>query len=196
MGCFCPDPAGSGTPEPDDGPVWVAATIDPVRSAGEGENWLALTDEELPLERAHDWAVRPDCGAVVVFSGTVRDHAEGRDDVVSLTYEAYDGQAERCFADIAAQTRTRWQGTGRIAILHRLGTLPVGAASVVVAVSAPHRDEAFAAARFTIDAVKASAPIWKKEHWSGGDAWGTGATDIVEPATLPGGTPVEDGATR
>jgi molybdopterin synthase catalytic subunit len=122
--------------------------------------------------------VRPDCGAVVLFSGTVRDHAEGRDGVEHLTYEAYEEQAVERFAAIAGELRRRWPATGRVALLHRVGRLQVGESSVVTVVSAPHRAEAFEAGRFAIDALKESAPIWKHEVWADGADWGTGAHDV------------------
>ena len=125
-----------------------------------------------------------DCGAVVLFSGTVRDHADGRTDVVSLDYEAYDDAVIPVFREIAAETRRRFGDARRIAILHRTGTLTLGESSVVVAVSSAHRPVAFDAARFAIDALKESAPIWKKENWSGGSEWGTGAHDVVSPTSV------------
>ena len=152
----------------------------------QGDEWFELTDAPLPVGAVHDWAVRPDCGAVVVFSGTVRDHAEGREGVVSLEYEAYETAVVPVFERIAAETRARFVGTGRIAILHRTGELALGESSVVVAVSSAHRALAFDAARFAIDALKESAPIWKKENWSGGSDWGTGAHEVVSPGRVGG----------
>lgn len=156
-----------------------------VRSPVEGESWLALAAEELSVDRAYRWALRPDCGAVVMFSGTVRDHAEGRSGVESLTYEAYAEQAESSFDGVAGEVRRRWPSIGRIVIWHRVGELAVGESSVVVVVSAPHRADAFAAGRYAIDAVKATAPIWKKEHWADGDDWGTGATPVTAATDVP-----------
>ena len=72
-----------------------------VNPPDEGDNWLGLTDQELPIAGAYEWAVLPSCGAVVLFSGTVRDHAEGRDDVQHLTYEAYEQQVKPVFSSIA-----------------------------------------------------------------------------------------------
>ncbi len=132
---------------------------------------LALTRERLPVHAALDWAVRPDCGAVVLFSGTVRDHAEGRPGVTSLHYEAYEEEVELRLEAIAAEARRRWPTLGRLAILHRVGTLPVGGVSVAIVASAPHRGEAFAGAREIIDRVKAEAPIWKKEVEGGEGRW-------------------------
>jgi molybdopterin synthase catalytic subunit len=151
----------------------------------DGDDWLGLTDDVLPVGTAYDWAVRPDCGAVVLFSGTVRDHADGRDGVTHLTYEAYDEQVVPRLREIAAETRSRWSSTGRLVVLHRTGRLELGESSVIVVVSAPHRPEAFAAARFAIDALKASAPIWKHEVWADGADWGTGASEPVDVQSVP-----------
>ncbi len=145
-----------------------------------GDLWLGLSGDPLPVAAASDWVVRPGCGAVVVFSGTARDHAPGRPGVEVLEYEAYDEQVEPRLSAVADEARVRWPVLGRIALIHRVGIVPVGESAVVVAVSAPHRDEAFLAARFCIDAVKASVPIWKHETWAGGDAWGTDAQDLVD----------------
>ena len=150
-----------------------------------GNDWLAVGHDELPVGRAHDWVVLPSCGAVVLFSGTVRDNAEGRTDVEALTYEAFEERVIAIFSDIARETRSRWPDVGRIVLLHRLGRLTLGESSVLAVVSAPHRPEAFAAARFAIDALKSSAPIWKKEQWEGGQEWGTGAQSIVPPNSVP-----------
>lgn len=147
-------------------------------------DWCALTDGDLPVGAIYDWAVTPSCGAVVVFSGTVRDHAEGRDDVQYLTYEAYEEQVVPVFEKIAAEVRTRWPDAGRVALLHRVGRLELGESSVVVAVSTPHRPQAFEAARYAIDALKEAAPIWKHEVWADGSDWGTGAHDVVDPSSV------------
>ena len=155
-----------------------------VTAPQEADDWLALTDQPLPVAEAYAWCVRPDCGAVVLFSGTVRDHAEGRDDVEHLTYEAYAEQVVPVFSTIAAEVRRRWPSTGRIALLHRTGRLELGESSVVAAVSAPHRPEAFEAARYAIDALKESAPIWKHEVWADGSDWGTGSHDIADPRSV------------
>ena len=144
-----------------------------------GDNWLGLTDAELPIGALYDWCVRPDCGAVVLFSGTVRDHAEGRTDVQHLEYEAYDEMVVPKLDEIVVETRVRWPDVGRIALVHRVGRLELGESSVAAAVSAPHRPEAFAAARFAIDALKESVPVWKREVWQGGSDWGTNAADLI-----------------
>jgi molybdopterin synthase catalytic subunit len=145
-----------------------------------GDDWLGLSTDELPIGAACEWAVRPDCGAVVLFSGTARDHADGRHGVTELHYEAYEEHVLPRLERIAASLRHRWPMIGRVVLLHRVGALAVGTSSVVVAVSAPHRPEAFEAARFGIDALKATAPIWKKEIWdSGAESWAR-AGDVRE----------------
>lgn len=144
------------------------------------DTWVGLTAEPLPVAAAHDWAIRRDCGAVVVFTGTARDHAEGRPGVSRLEYEAYAEQVEPKLLEIAGAARRRWPVLGRIVLLHRTGPLELGEAAVVVAVSAPHRGEAFDAARWCIDTLKATVPIWKKERWEGGEDWGLAATELTE----------------
>src|SRR3954454_787474 len=105
----------------------------------EGNTWLGITAEELSVAAAYEWAVRANCGAVVLFSGTVRNHAEGRDGVQHLTYEAYEEQAVPKLAEIADEVRRRWPEIGAIVLLHRTGRLEIGESSVVVVVSSPHR---------------------------------------------------------
>jgi molybdopterin synthase catalytic subunit len=149
-----------------------------------GDDWLALASDPLPVAAVAEWVVRPECGAIALFCGTARDHAGDREGVEELEYEAYEEQVVPRLATVAAELRARWPEIGRIALLHRTGTLAVGEAAVVVAVSTPHRAEAFAAARFGIDAVKASVPIWKKERWDGGEAWGLEGHDLRAPGEL------------
>ncbi len=159
------------------------------------DTWVGITDSQLDITAAYQWCVLPNCGAVVLFSGTVRDHAvdDGgllRTDVQHLVYEAYEPQAVAAFHKIAAEVRVRWTHTGRIVLLHRVGQIALGDSSVVAVVSAPHRPEAFEAARYAIDALKASAPIWKHETWldpatGTTHGWGTGAHQIVDPVSVP-----------
>ena len=108
----------------------------------------------------------------------MRNHADGRDEVSKLTYEAYEEQAIVRMRAIAQEAQKSWAGIGRIAMIHRLGDLQLGDSAVIVCVSSGHRPEAFEAARFCIDALKASVPIWKKEEWAGGSDWGTRSQDI------------------
>jgi molybdopterin synthase catalytic subunit len=151
-----------------------------------GADWVALTDEPLPSAEAGDWAVTRRSGAVVSFSGVVRDHSEGRDGVRGLTYEAYESEALRRLHEVAAETRRRWPDVERLALLHRLGDLELSEASVLVVASAPHRAESFEAARFAIDTLKETVPIWKREHWAEGSDWAECSHEVRavrEPAT-------------
>lgn len=151
----------------------------------DSDEWLGITARPLAMDPVHDWAAAEDCGAVVLFSGTVRDHAEGRSGVTALEYEAYEEQVVPAFGSIVAELRARFPDARRVAIIHRTGRVPLGESTVVVAVSSAHRPVAFEAARYAIDALKQSAPIWKKEIWSGGEAWGTGAHELVAPSAVP-----------
>jgi molybdopterin synthase catalytic subunit len=150
------------------------------------DDWVGLTEQSLGVQDAADWVGRPACGAVVVFSGLVRDHAEGTVDVTHIDYEAWAEQVEPRLGEVAAEARRRWPMLGRIVLWHREGTVRLGESSVVVAVSAPHRAEAFAAAEFCIDTVKATVPIWKKEHWAGGAEWARASQHITEVGSTRG----------
>ena len=148
--------------------------------APEGLTWVGLTEDELPVGRVADWAVLPSCGAVVTFTGTARDHAAGRPDVSQLEYEAYESQIGPRFEAIVDEARRRWPDLGRVAVLHRTGPVAIGEATVVVAASSPHREAAFEAARWCIDSLKATAPIWKRETWAGGESWGLDARELSD----------------
>jgi molybdopterin synthase catalytic subunit len=113
-------------------------------------------------------------GAVVSFAGLVRAHNQGRQ-VQFLEYEAYEPLAIRALQRIVDEARELWPGA-RIAVHHRLGRLEIGEASVVIAAASAHRADAFAACRYTIERVKQIVPIWKREHFNGGDVWLEGAT--------------------
>jgi len=112
---------------------------------------------------------RPGAGAVLVFEGVTRDNFDGRP-VLGLAYEAYAEMAVPQMEAIGGELRTRWPGA-RVAMIHRTGPVDIGEASVVIAVSAPHRVEAYEASRFAIDALKARVPVWKKEHYADGSVW-------------------------
>ena len=147
-----------------------------------GDTWLGLSPDPLPSAEVAEWVVLPECGAVVQFSGTARDHSTDRPGVDLLEYEAYEDQVEPRLHAIATEMRRRWDNLGRIALLHRVGPVAVGEPAVVVAVSSPHRDAAFEAGRFAIDTLKTTVPIWKRERWQGGESWGLEAQHIVDVA--------------
>ncbi|HLW66350.1 MAG TPA: molybdenum cofactor biosynthesis protein MoaE [Gemmataceae bacterium] len=127
---------------------------------------IQLTNEPIDHNALTELVRRPGCGAVVTFLGTVRD-LTGDQVTVALDYDAYPQMAERKFAEIEAEVRSRWP-VGEIALVHRLGHLDIGDVSVAVAVSCPHRHQAFDACRFAIDQIKELVPIWKKENWADG----------------------------
>jgi molybdopterin synthase catalytic subunit len=134
---------------------------------------VRLTKEPIDHAALTEQARRPGCGAVVTFLGTVRDRTGGRE-TVALDYEAYPAMAEKKMAEIEQATRARWP-VGELLLVHRLGRLEVGDVSVAVAVSCPHRAEAFDACRYAIDRLKEVVPIWKKENWA------DGTTEWVHP---------------
>lgn len=130
-----------------------------------------LTATPLSPVAAHEFCADPAAGAVVVFTGAVRDTTDGRG-VTGLTYEAYEDRATAQLEALAAELAGGWPGVVAVWVEHRIGTLAVGEPSVVVGVGAGHRDQAFAAARHGIDTLKATVAIWKQEHWSeGGSRW-------------------------
>ena len=170
-------------------PATYSGRMPPVRAPEHSDDWVAISDEPLPAGVASDWAVIDRCGGVVTFSGTVRDHARDsagslREGVSVLEYEAYEGPAVDRMVAIAAEARRRWPDIGRIALLHRVGRLVRRETAVVVVVSAPHRGEAFDAARWAIDTLKETVPIWKKEEWSAGSDWGGDARPISDARPL------------
>ena len=116
----------------------------------------------------------PECGAVTTFVGTVRSQNVGRQ-VEWLDYEAFAPLAVKSFERIAAEARESWPDV-RLAIHHRIGRIEIGDASVAIAAASPHRADAFAAARYAIERIKQITPIWKHEHFDGGDVWIEGAT--------------------
>ncbi len=141
---------------------------------------MGLAGADLPVATATSWAVEARCGAVVTFTGTARDHAPGRPGVDLLAYEASEAHAGPRLQAVAEEARKRWPALGRIALLHRVGSVAPTEVVVVVVAAAPHREEAFAAARFCIDTLKATVPIWKRERWDGGESWGLEAHHLTD----------------
>ena len=122
-----------------------------------------------PIDLASLSGTTPADGALCLFVGVVRSENRGRP-VLRLEYEAYEEMALPLMQEIAGETHRRFPVT-LVRLVHRLGPLEIGEASVAVAVASPHRAEAFAACRFAIDTLKAQAPIWKKELYADGSAW-------------------------
>lgn len=143
-------------------------------------DWVSVAPSELSAGDLTAWAVRPNCGAVVTFCGTARDHSATRDQIEALEYDTSAELAERSMLEIIAAARARWPAIGAVAIHHRVGRVSLCEVAVVVAVSSPHRQEAFEAAQFCIDTLKESVPMWKREIWRDGSAWSTDVHTILK----------------
>jgi molybdopterin synthase catalytic subunit len=130
---------------------------------------IEITAEPLAPEPLLQHVRRDDSGAVAIFLGVVRNNNRGRR-VLYLEYDAYPEMAEKKLREVAEETLARWP-ISDVAIAHRTGRLEIGETSLVVAVSSPHRQEAFAACQHIVDRIKEVVPIWKKEVWEDGEAW-------------------------
>ena len=137
------------------------------------ETRIELTRDAIDCAVLTEWARSPQAGAVVLFLGTVREMT-GERRTVALDYEAYPEMARRKMQEIADEASSRWPVI-KAGIAHRFGHLELGDVSVAVAVSTPHRTDAFEAGRFLIDTLKEVVPIWKQENWA------DGTTEWVEP---------------
>jgi len=135
---------------------------------------IHLTHDPIDYHALTESVRRPHCGGVVLFLGTVRD-VTGNQHTVALDYEAYPEMASKKLALIEEETRAQWP-VGDMVLVHRLGRLEVSDVSVAVAISCPHRAEAFNACRYAIDRLKQIVPIWKKENWV------DGRTEWVHPS--------------
>jgi molybdopterin synthase catalytic subunit len=137
---------------------------------------VAVTPDPLDLQAllADIAAAADGDGAITSFTGLVRDHNQGRR-VHYLEYEAYVPLAVRALERIVEEARAAWPGA-RVAVHHRIGRLDIGEASIIIAAASAHRGDAFAACRYTIERVKQIVPIWKHEHFDGGEVWLEGAT--------------------
>jgi molybdopterin synthase catalytic subunit len=128
-----------------------------------------VTDKPINLQELIDFVTDPEAGAIATFIGTTRNHNEGRK-VLALDYEAYPEMAEKQLARLGQEASEKWP-ICRMAIVHRLGPVQITEPSVIIAVSAAHREAAFAACRFAIEEIKKTVPIWKKEVYEGGEIW-------------------------
>ena len=143
------------------------ALIPPV-SGGEPEPYT-ITRDPILADEVTAKVLHPDHGATLAFVGTTREFTHGKRTTM-LEYEAYEPMALKTMRQIGDELSARWPGT-RLAITHRLGTVPVGETSVIIAVSSPHRDSAYEASRYAIERLKQIVPIWKKEIWEDGSEW-------------------------
>lgn len=135
---------------------------------------IAVLDAPLDVGATHARLADPGAGASVVFTGHVRDHSPGKTGVTRLEYEAYEEQVVGSIGDVVDEAVGRWPLLA-VSVEHRVGTAGLGDPTVIVGVSSAHRADAFEAARYLIDELKARAPIWKKEFWPGGEEWSRGS---------------------
>jgi molybdopterin synthase catalytic subunit len=144
------------------------ALIPPV-SGGSSDDWLDLLDSPLNVAQATAFVSCPQAGGIDIFLGTTRaEISAGGHELLALDYQAYESMARRQLQDLAARVRQHWPVI-RLVILHRLGQVPLAEPSVLIALSTPHRAEAFDACRWIIDQLKKEVTIWKQEIWTGGD---------------------------
>ena len=153
-------------------------------SSASTSDWILVTENPVSSEELSTWVTRPNCGAVVTFSGIVRDHSPLRHNVRALEYETSTELAEQRLRDVVDEARRRWPALEAVAVHHRVGRVELSETTVVVAVSSAHRDVVFDAARFCIDTLKVSVPMWKRELWEGGSDWSDETTPIVKVQDL------------
>lgn len=165
------------------------AFIPPVSGGSERsvKRLFRVVDSELDVRQVIAAVADPGAGAIASFTGVVRDNAMGKA-VTALTYEAYPAAAEKMLARIGDEIAARWPVLG-VACVHRVGRLGIGEASVVLAVSSPHRHAAFEACEYAIVRLKELVPIWKKEAYTDGEVW------IGSETEYPRGSAVEFGST-
>lgn len=130
---------------------------------------IKLLSTPLLLSECYDFVLRPDCGGIDIFVGTVRNNTGGKK-VISLDFEAYEPMAISEMRKIAEEILEKYKAY-KVSIHHRVGLLDIGEVAVIIAVSAPHREAAFEACRFAIDTLKETVPIWKKEIYEDGEVW-------------------------
>ena len=127
-----------------------------------------ITNNELNIEKLSADVIADRHGAVVVFNGITRDHTDGRK-VLFLEYEAYLPMAKAKLNDVAEEMCDKWDVS--VVIAHRIGRVDIGESSLIVTVGSPHRASAYQASQYSVDRIKQIVPIWKKEHFDGGEIW-------------------------
>lgn len=147
-----------------------------------------VSKEPINIQSVIDKVVQREAGAITVFIGTVRELTNGKK-TLFLIYEAYEAMAVKKLEQIGNEIQGRWKGA-KVAITHRVGKLDISDVAVVIAVSTPHRADAYEANRYAIERIKEIVPIWKKEHWEDGEEW---VGNQLETVAYPTGKPeVED----
>jgi len=158
------------------------ALLPPVSGGSPSDPFVRLVDHAIDADQLVASVRRSDFGAVLVFHGTVRDHHEGRP-VTHLTYSAYRSMAAARLRTIAQELGA--DGSVAVGIVHRLGLVPAGEPSVVIAVASAHREKAYEASRRALERLKAEVPIWKREHFTDGAASWREVEPLIPPAPNP-----------
>jgi molybdopterin synthase catalytic subunit len=143
-----------------------------------------ISKEPIEIQAVIDKVIQREAGAITTFIGTVRELTHGKK-TLFLIYEAYEAMAVKKLEQIGAEIEERWAGS-RVAITHRVGRLDITDIAVVIAVSTPHRADAYEANRYAIERIKEIVPIWKKEHWEDGESW---MGNQLETVSYPSGKP-------
>lgn len=147
---------------------------------------FAISKEPIDIQEVIQKVVAREAGAITTFIGTVRELTAGKK-TLYLVYEAYESMAVKKLEQIGAEIKERWSGA-EVAITHRVGRLDITDVAVVIAVSTPHRADAYEANRYAIERIKEIVPIWKKEHWEDGQEW---IGNQLETKAYPSGQPEE-----
>jgi molybdopterin synthase catalytic subunit len=145
-----------------------------------------ISKEPINIQEVIDKVVQREAGAITTFIGTVRELTKGKK-TLYLEYEAYEAMAVKKLEQIGTEIEQRWEGS-LVAMTHRVGRLDITDVAVVIAVSTPHRADAYEANRYAIERIKEIVPIWKKEHWEDGEAW---MGNQLETVAYPSGKPEE-----
>jgi molybdopterin synthase catalytic subunit len=146
-----------------------------------------ISKEPINIQSVIDKVVQRNAGAITTFIGTVREMTKGKK-TLYLIYEAYESMAEKKLEQIGAEIKERWPDA-EVAITHRIGRLDITDVAVVIAVSTPHRADAYEANRYAIERIKEIVPIWKKEHWEDGEEW---VGNQLETVRYPTGKPKKE----
>jgi molybdopterin synthase catalytic subunit len=149
-------------------------------------NFFEMAREPINTQSVIDKVIQREAGAITTFIGTVRELTHGKK-TLYLVYEAYEPMAVKKLAQIGMEIEERWPGS-KVAITHRVGKLDITDIAVVIAVSTPHRADAYEANRYAIERIKEIVPIWKKEHWEDGQEW---IGNQLETVAYPSGKPEE-----
>ncbi|WP_096189420.1 molybdenum cofactor biosynthesis protein MoaE [Evansella halocellulosilytica] len=156
----------------------------------ETEKLFNITNDDIVIQDVLNKVVDRNAGAINTFIGTVREMTKGKR-TLYLKYDAYVPMAEKKLSQIGDEIKDQYPDA-KVAITHRIGELNISDIAVVIAVSTPHRNDAFAASRYAIERIKEIVPIWKKEHWEDGEKW---IGDQLEKKPYPEGKPREEDVT-